>query len=231
LRLVRNEFKSATPLVIVDSHPVSKVLALNTVVDSVTVVVGGGLSGDVTGLAVFSFCHVEDGRSATVGRSDDVAVDFEVFEHDEGGDGTHFDALHGVVHTEGEEFSIASDFIHEFDEELLLGDELDTGESVSGHFDGLVETHITRVGDVDNLQHDGLEAGIEEVGLMESFLELGGTSEDETGDVGSVVGDEVLSSEFGDLSDVVVTALLTNTGETVLGLTTTTVLLWELDRD
>jgi hypothetical protein len=76
-----------------------------------------------------------------------------------------------------------------------------------------------------------LQTVVEEVGLVEVVLEVGGTSENDTSHVDLVGGDEVLYSQFGDLADVVVALLFTETGETQSGLTTTTVLLGEIDRE
>mmetsp|Transcript_67878 Transcript_67878/g.78925 ORF Transcript_67878/g.78925 Transcript_67878/m.78925 type:complete len:262 (-) Transcript_67878:92-877(-) len=84
---------------------------------------------------------------------------------------------------------------------------------------------------IDNLHHDGLQSRVEQIGLEKRVLELGGTGEHKTRNIRPVVGDEVLRCRFGDLSKVVVPPLLANTGKTILGLTTSAVLLWELNAE
>ena len=110
-------------------------------------------------------------------------------------------------------------------DELLLLDELDVAESLTSQLNGLVEAVLASVGHVDHLDDLGLQTVVEQVGLVEVVLEVGGTGENDTGYVDLVGGDEVLDSQFGNLADVVVTLLLSQTGETQGRLTTTTVLL------
>ena len=95
----------------------------------------------------------------------------------------------------------------------------------------LVEAVLATVGDIDDLDDLGLKAVVEEIGLVEVVLEVGATGQDQTGAVALVVGDEVLHSQLGDLADIVVTLLLTQTGETKSRLTTTTVFLGQIDRE
>jgi hypothetical protein len=114
-------------------------------------------------------------------------------------------------------------------DELLLLDELDVVERLAGQVDGLVEAVLAAVGHIDNLDDLGLETVVEEVGLVQVVLEVGATGENDTSDVDLVGGDEVLDCQLGDLADVVVTLLLAQTGETQGGLTTTAVLLGEID--
>ena len=104
---------------------------------------------------------------------------------------------------------------------LLLLNELDVAQGLTSQFNGLVETVLATVGNIDNLDNLGLQTTIEQVGLVKIVLEIGGTSQHQTGDVGLVVGNVVLNSQLGDLADVVVTLFLTETRETQSGLTTT----------
>lgn len=95
----------------------------------------------------------------------------------------------------------------------------------------LIESVLSAVRDVDDFDDLGLEALVEKVALAEFGLEIGGTGEDESSDVNLVASDEVLDGEFSDFTHVVVALLVTKTGETKGGLTTTTVLLREIDRE
>ena len=72
---------------------------------------------------------------------------------------------------------------------------------------------------------------IEQIGLVKVVLEISRTSKDDTSHIDLVGGDKVLHSQFSDLADVVVTLFVSQTGETQSGLTTTTVLLGQVDRE
>ena len=95
----------------------------------------------------------------------------------------------------------------------------------------LVEPVLTTVADVHHLDDLRSQTRIEHVGLAELGLEVGTTREDKTSHINLVLGDVVLHGEFGDLTDVVVALFVTETGETERGLTTTAVLLWEVDSE
>lgn len=127
--------------------------------------------------------------------------------------------------------SILTDFLEVFANKLLLLDELDVAKGLGSQLDGLVETVLATVRYIHDLDDLGSKTLIKQVGRVQIGLEVGGTSENDTGNIDLVVGDEVLHSELGNLADVVVTLLLTQTGETQSRLTTTTVLLGEIDRE
>ncbi len=93
----------------------------------------------------------------------------------------------------------------------------------------LVEPVLATVTDIDDLEDLGTQTRIEQVALRQLRLEVGATSKYETGHVNLVVRDVVLDSQLGDLADVVVALLVTETSETERGLTTTAVLLGEVD--
>ncbi|KAI3478310.1 hypothetical protein L1887_59786 [Cichorium endivia] len=160
-----------------------------------------------------------------------VAHHVEVLPHDECLDGTQVERFEGVVEAEAVLASLHGDLVKVLLDELLLLDELDVGERLCGELDGLVEAVLAAVGDVDDLDDLGLQTVVEHVGLAQLGLEVGGTGEDEAGDVALVVGDEVLRGELCDLAHVVVARLLTQTCETEGGLTTAAVLLWQVDRE
>ena len=157
------------------------------------------------------------------------AVDLEVLEDDEGLDGAKLQSLEGILNTVADAAGILANLLEVLADELLLLDELDVSEGLGRQLDGLVEAVFTTVRDIDNLDDLGLKTGIEQVGGVQVVLEIGGTSQNDTGNVGPIVGDEALNGQFGDLADVVVTLFLTETGKTQGGLTTTTVLLGKID--
>ena len=75
----------------------------------------------------------------------------------------------------------------------------------------LIKAILTTVANIDNFDDLGGKARIEHVTLTELSFEVRTACEDQTGDVDLVVGDVMLNSEFGDLSYVVVTLLVTQT--------------------
>lgn len=95
----------------------------------------------------------------------------------------------------------------------------------------LVETVLATITDVDDLDDLGYQTVIEQITLAQLRLEVGRTSKDEARHVDPVGRDEVLDRKLGDLANVVVSLLVTQTGETQRGLTTTAVLLREIDRE
>ena len=68
------------------------------------------------------------------------------------------------------------------------------------------------------------------VTLLQHCLQIGAATNDDSADVGSVVGNEMLSNHFRALYDVKVALLLAQSGESESRLTTTTVLFGQLHR-
>ena len=93
----------------------------------------------------------------------------------------------------------------------------------------LVETVLTTITDVNDLDDLCSQTRVEHVTLAELGLEVRATREDKTSHVDFIVGNEVLYGQFGNLPHVVVALLVTKTRETQCGLTTTAVLLGEID--
>lgn len=171
---------------------------------------------------------VEDDLSA-VAVLENPAGDLEVLKDNESLDSTELKGLEGVLDTVAYLTSIRTNFLKVLSNELLLLDELDVAESLRRQLDGLVETVLTTVGNIDDLDDLCRKTVVKHVGGVKIVLEIGGTSKDETSDVDLVGSDEVLHSQLGNLSDVVVTLFVSQTGETESGLTTTTVLLGKID--
>ena len=93
----------------------------------------------------------------------------------------------------------------------------------------LVETVLSSVRDVDDVDDLCDETGVEEVTEVELGLEVCGSCEDDTLDVDLVVGDKVLDRVLGHLSDVVVSGLHTQSRESERRLSSSSVLLGEID--
>ena len=95
----------------------------------------------------------------------------------------------------------------------------------------LIEPVLTTVTDIDYLDDLRSQTRIEHVTLAQLGLEVGATSKHETGYVDLVIRNEVLNRQLGHLPDVIVALLVTKTRETQGGLTTTSVLLREVDSE
>lgn len=93
----------------------------------------------------------------------------------------------------------------------------------------LVETILATIADIDNLDHLACQTWVEHVTLAELCLEICTASQHKTADIDLVVGNEVLNRKFSNLANVVVPLLVSKTGETKGRLTTTAVLLREID--
>jgi hypothetical protein len=173
---------------------------------------------------------VEDDLSACRALQN-PASNFQVLEDNQRLSSTCLESLEGIVDTVADLARVLGDVVKVLVDELLLLDELDIAEGLSSQLDGLVETVLASVRHIDNLDDLGLQAVVEQVGLVQVVFEIGRTSQDDTGDVDFVGSDEILDSQLGYLTDVVVTLFLSQTGETQGGLTTTAVLLGQIDRE
>ena len=222
---VGNELKSGTEVLVVLSNPLKErslldnLHLLSALLIEELFAVGlldlGGVQGDL--LARRSL--------------QDPAGNVQVLVDNEGFGSTEFQSFESILNTVADTAGILTDLLKVFANQLLLLDKLDISESLSSEFDGLVEAVLTTVRHINDLDNLGLEALVEEIGLVEIILEIGGTSKNDTSNVDLVVGDEVQNSQLGNLADVVVTLFLTETGETQRRLTTTTVLLGKIDAE
>jgi hypothetical protein len=95
----------------------------------------------------------------------------------------------------------------------------------------LVETVLGTVRDVDNLDDLGSQSSIQQITTRQIALEVGTTSQNQPGHVDLVGGDEMLDGQLGDFTDIVVSLFVTQTGETQRGLSSSTVLLGEVDSE
>jgi hypothetical protein len=164
-----------------------------------------------------------------VGRLEDPASDFQILKDNQCLGCASLESFESVVDAVADLARVFGDVVKVDVDELLFLDELDIAERLSRQFNGLVEAVFASIGNVDNLDDLGLQTVVEQVGLVEVVFEVGGSGENDARDVDLVGGDEVLYGQFGDLADVVVALLLTQTGETQGGLTTTAVLLGKID--
>ena len=139
--------------------------------------------------------------------------------------------LQSIAHSVAELSGITSKLIKVARNQLLLLHKLDVRQGIGRQLNSLVKTVITSIGDIHNLHNGILNTGIQHIGHVQLVLQLGTTSEDNTRTVHMLVLDEELDAQLSALADVVVTLLQTQTGETQSGLTSTTVLLGQIDKE
>ena len=108
---------------------------------------------------------------------------------------------------------------------------MSNGPTHAGNSTYLVETVLSSVTDIDNLDDLRQQSRVEQVTSTEIRLQLGTSSKNETGDVDSVVGNEMLNGQLGDLSHVVVSLFVTKTRETQGRLSSSSVLLRQIDSE
>ena len=223
-RLVSDELDGDTIVFVVKAEPVSELLTADDLqVDTCL--------GVLEVLRVLLLLSIEEeGLGLVLDRVLDlISHNLDVFEEHHCLKRSELQSLHCVFHTESDHSSVESDLLKEPSDDLLLLNKLDVRERVLSQCDGLVEALVETIGDIDGGQDGSLQSEIKMITLLHNELKIGTTSNDDTTDVGSVVGDKVLSSELTTLNDVQMTLLFSETSETNGGLTTTTVLLGELD--
>lgn len=223
-RSVRHKLKCGTKVLVVLRNPFKEGLLGNNVHLLASLLVEELVS---VGLLLL-LGGVEDSLTA-VAVLEDPAGDLKVLEDNQSLDGTELKGLEGILNTVANLAGILANLLEVLSNKLLLLDELDVTEGLGRQLDGLVEAVLTTVRNVNNFDDLGRETVVKHIGGVEVVLEVGRTSKNDTSDVDLVSSDEVLNSQLGNLSDVVVTLLLSQTGETESGLTTTTVLLGKID--
>ncbi len=159
-----------------------------------------------------SLLDVNDGLDA-FGVLEGHSLDVEVLVDNDNLAGTEVQGLEGFVVAVAELSGVHGDFVKVLCQELLLLDKLDVGEGLGGELDGLVEAVLSSVRDIDGLDDLGVQTVVKEIGAVKLSLEVGGTSQNQTGDVDLVSGDEVLDGCLGDLSDVVMSLFLSQSRE------------------
>ena len=95
----------------------------------------------------------------------------------------------------------------------------------------LVETVLRTVRHIDNLDDLGSQSTIQKVTARQITLEIGTSGKYQTGNVDLVGGNEMLDGQLGDLSHVVVSLFVTKTGETQGRLSSSSVLLGQVDSE
>ena len=208
-RFISDNFKVSDVFFVGVKEPLSEREVLkHLVLDASDIVLPLGAIGSFVlgdNLSDYIFLVVPEGK----------AVVLEVLPDDEDFDGAVLHGLEGVLQAEDVLAGVLGDFLEEAADDLLLVDELDGAQGVGGELDGLVEAVLAAVADIDDLEHGGLQSGVEQVGLLQVVLEFGGPGQDESLHIRAVVGDETGSGTFSDLTHVVVSSFRSDTRETI----------------
>lgn len=139
------------------------------------------------------------------------------------------ESFHGICDTVDDFPCVHVYFLVKSTDQSLLLYKLDSLETVLTEVDGLVETLLSSVGDIGDVDDDFLESGVQELGLGDEFLEIGVPGDDESGDVWHLVLDVAWGGGFAYLSDVGGSLLHSDSSESLLGLPSSSVLFWEVD--
>ena len=224
-RPICDKFQIATVLLVVFGHPFHEALLFyNLELDAGLLVMEEVLIG------LLLLVEVDNRLLAGAGIAQDEAADLEVLPYNQILGSTQFQGLEGIVDHEAVLARVLTDLVHEGLEQLLLLHQLDGAEGVGTELDGLVEPILATVGHIDHLDDDLGKPTVEQVGTHQLGLEVGRTRQDDALNVGLLpIGNKQLGGQLGNLADVVVSLLETKTGETQGGLTTTAVLLGQVD--
>ena len=95
----------------------------------------------------------------------------------------------------------------------------------------LVEAVLRTVRHIDNLDDLGSQSTVQQITARQITLEIGTSGKYQTGNVDLVGGNEMLDGQLGDLSHVVVSLFVTKTGETQGRLSSSSVLLRQIDSE
>lgn len=240
LRFVGHKFERGTKVLVLLSEPLEQGLRLGSrfhlqssrlVHELLSVLVSGG--------------GVHDDLLAG-GVSERVSGNVQVLPDNQGLHCTHIESFEGVDNTETVLSGVEGDLVKVLLNQSFLLYELDVGQRVGSELDSLkecfstttsqyglstdlVETVLSSITDIDDLDNLGEKSGVEQVTSTQVGLELCTTGQHQTSNIDLVVGDEMLDCQLGDFSHIVSPRFLSQTGETQSRLTTSTVLLRKVD--
>lgn len=89
---------------------------------------------------------------------------------------------------------------------------------------------VHAISDIQRCEHNVVQTFVEDVTVLQVSLERSASGNNEASNVWLVIRDKVLGSKLGDFSYIVVSFFFSYSREAHGGLTTTTVLLWEHNR-
>lgn len=240
LRFVGHKFERGTKVLVLLGEPLEQGLRLGSgfhlqssrlVHELLPVLIGGG--------------RVHDDLLAG-GISERVSGNVQVLPDNQGLHCTHIESFEGVDNAETVLSGVEGDLVEVLLNQSFLLYELDVGQRVGSELDSLkecfstttsqyglstdlVETVLSSITDIDDLDNLGEKSGVEQVTSTQVGLELCTTGQHQTSNIDLVVGDEMLDCQLGDFSHIVSPRFLSQTGETQSRLTTSTVLLGKVD--
>lgn len=138
----------------------------------------------------------------------------EFFETEKVFDNTILKELHGILDTINNGTRIDRNTIEELRNNVLFLDELDISQRFLSEFNSLVKTIFTTIRNIDNLNNLGSKTRVEHLSSTQFILEITRTSQDQTLDVNFILRNESLSSDFTNLSKIVVSLFNSETGKT-----------------
>ncbi|KAH3660506.1 hypothetical protein OGAPHI_007092 [Ogataea philodendri] len=138
-------------------------------------------------------------------------------------------SLKRIVNSVTEFTGILRNLVKVLCDQFLFLDKLDVGQSLSRQLDGLVKSVFSSVRDINQLQNLALQSTVKHVGSTQLGLEISTTGQNQSSNSHLVVRNEVLNSHLGDFSDIVVSLLVSQSGETQCRLSTSSMLLRQIN--
>lgn len=223
-RLVCDELDRDTVFFVVQAEPVGQLLAAyNLKIDTSVSVL------EVLRVLLLLSVEQENFGLVLYGILDLVPHNFDFFKQHHGLECTELQGLHGVPDSKGDHSRVECDLLKEASNDLLLLHELHVSQGVCGQSDGLTESLIETIGDIDCRDDDTFKPKVKVITTLHDEFKISATGNDDTADVGPVIGDKVLRGKFTTLDNVQMTLFLSETRKTHGRLTTATVLLGQLD--
>ena len=157
------------------------------------------------------------------------AAYFNLLKQDHAVKSSHLHRFESVIDTKHNHAGVLSNLVKEFAHNLLFLHKLDIEETVSSQSDCLTEAVILTVRNIEGSEHNVAKTFVELLRSIEFVLKASCTSQHETFHIRPVVCYEVMNRQLTDFADVSIAFFDTLARKTHCGLTTTTVLLRQLN--
>ena len=107
--------------------------------------------------------------------------------------------------------------------------DLDVTQAIGGQVNGLIETDLPSIGQIQDLNHLANEPGIQGVAVHQLVLQFGAAGQDQAGHLDRVILDEMLDRALGHAFDIGLALALGDAAEPGGRLTAARVLVGQVD--
>mmetsp|Transcript_9455 Transcript_9455/g.23217 ORF Transcript_9455/g.23217 Transcript_9455/m.23217 type:complete len:256 (-) Transcript_9455:987-1754(-) len=146
---VRDEFEIATEVLVVFGEPLYQWRLIHGLQFDTRLFVA-----EVFVLRLLLFVEVQDLFLLRLDVSDQVTLNLEVIPDYQVFNGTHLESLQCIINHETEATRVLGNMVEILLKELLFLHQLDVRKGIGTEFDGLVESVLATVADIDHLDHD-----------------------------------------------------------------------------